>query len=193
MPHWHYLRKKEMSYILNNLQIEKAFIESYEVALFSKDPSTQNGAILYSKAAKVVGRGWNHFPPGVPEEYWNGPKEAKYARVVHAEVAAIIDAAKHNGGAQGGVLICGWAACSNCAKHIADSGIKELIRHSYKDAGGDPNAHWYEDVLMGDEIMKEAGVAIFDVPPVGYAIELRRNGQIWTPNASKQNELSSPF
>ena len=171
--------------VLNDSQIEKAVIQSYELATNSKDPSTQNGAVLLDGTGWEVGVGWNHFPSGVSDDHWTGPKEAKYARVVHAEVAAIIDAARRNGEAIGGVLVCGWAACSNCAKHIADTGIKELIRHTFVNSGGDVDSHWYNDVLLGDEIMHEAGVDIIEVDLVPYDIELRRNGKVWNPSASE--------
>lgn len=64
-------------------------IASYNEALKSPDPSTQNGAVLIGRLASMnwpIGYGCNNFPEGVDEKYWYGEKEDKYARVCHAEI-----------------------------------------------------------------------------------------------------------
>jgi deoxycytidylate deaminase len=154
--------------------IEKFMEHSYFIALESPDPSTQNGALVIGKDGDILGTGFNHFPPGTDLKYWVGPKEEKYARVVHAETAAIISVAQSRFSIVGGTLVCPWAACANCAKHIADSGIHKLIRHRI-----DPASHWYPDVLVGDNILLAANVEILEIPIVQTTLRLRRNGNPW--------------
>lgn len=158
---------------------EVLMLKAYEAATSSPDPSTQNGAVLL---ASFRFKGCNEFPEGVSSDHWNGPKEAKYARVVHAEVSALLNAARSGAVTEGSTLVAPWAACSNCAKHIAYAGVVTLVRHAFLDNGVDTSNPWYEDCLIGDEIMREAGVNIIETPPLtNTGISLRRNGQLWTP------------
>ena len=76
-------------------------------------------------------------------------------------------------------MVCPWAACSNCAKHIADAGISKLYRHKWANSGVDTGSHWYDDCAIGDEIMTQAGVEIIEVEPVESDISLRRDGKQW--------------
>lgn len=152
---------------------------AYELATESKDPSTQTSAILVGSYGEIVGRAVNHFPWGVSPDHWHGPKEAKYARVVHAEVGAILHAARYGKTTSGTVMVAPWAACSNCAKHIADAGITTLYRHAFLDNGVTEDNPWYQDCLVGDEIMRESGIHIVDIPPVPTEVRIRRNGELW--------------
>lgn len=162
---------------LDSIDLITVFGLTYGAAALSLDPSTQNGALLLNPEGKIIGLGYNDFPNGVSLEHWNGPKEGKYARVVHAEVSAILDAARAGHSTVGSVLVCPWAACSNCSKHIAEAGVAVLVRHPNNDA--DTGNHWHADCEIGDEIMREAGVKIVEHPVVETSIVLRRNGQDW--------------
>lgn len=161
------------------MDYESAMLLAYDMATASLDPSTQNGAVLLDFLGDPIGTGWNHFPDGVDEKYWHGEKADKYARVVHAEVSAIIDAARLGKSVIGSTLVCPWAACSNCAKHVADAGVKRLVRHSYSNNGVTTGSHWYEDCLIGDEIFNSVGLEIIEIDPIPTTITLRRDGKQW--------------
>ncbi len=153
---------------------------AYEEASLSPDPSTQTSAVLIDATEEFfVSSGHNHFPKGVSDAHWHGPKDGKYARVVHAEVAALLDAARIGISTVDATMVAPWAACANCAKHIADAGIAVLVRHRFIDNGVTEDSPWYEDCLLGDEIMTESGVYILEIPPVATNIRLRRNGSLW--------------
>lgn len=161
---------------------------AYLEATQSPDPSTQNGAVLLSHKNIGIGFGCNDFPKGVNANYWTSEnKQDKYNRVVHAETAAIFDAAKNGQSTMGTTLICPWAACSNCAKHIAAAGVTRLVRHKYSNSGVTTGSHWFEDCALGDEIMTEAGIHILEIDPVPSDIELRRDHKLWSVGASQQN------
>jgi deoxycytidylate deaminase len=51
----------------------------------------------------------------------------EYGRMVHAEMAAITDAARRGVSVDGGRLFCTTFPCHNCAKHIVAAGIREVI------------------------------------------------------------------
>lgn len=157
---------------------DAAFRATYETALGSPDPSTQNGAILYDFNGVELGRGCNEFPWGVNPVHWND-REAKYPRVVHAETAAILDAGRRGNSTVGTVLVCPWAACSNCAKHIAYAGVSVLYRHPQITDGVFSNGRWHDECVLGDEIMREAGITIVEFPVVSTDVRVRRNGELW--------------
>ena len=156
------------------------FDEANFAASLSPDPSTQTGAVLHDRTM-VIGRGHNGFPDGVDEKHWAGPKECKYARVVHAEVAAILNAVRtgHGNFVYGSRMYAPWAACSNCAKHIAYAGVSRLYRLNFLANGVDESSPWYEDCLVGDEILGEAGVEIIEIDDYVSPVRLRRNGALW--------------
>jgi cytidine deaminase len=51
----------------------------------------------------------------------------EYGRMVHAEMAAITDAARRGASVAGARLFCTTFPCHNCAKHIVAAGISEVI------------------------------------------------------------------
>lgn len=166
-----------LAYDLNDFR--SIMMDSYDQAMKSPDPSTQNGAVLITQDDQLA-FGHNNFPLGVDPKYWEGSKDDKYARVCHAEVSALLDAARLGFSTERSILVCGWAACSNCAKYISLAGVKTLVRHPYGD--NTTGTHWLDDCMIGDEIMKAAGVEIIEIPPADtWQGTLRRNGELWRP------------
>jgi deoxycytidylate deaminase len=153
--------------------------QAYLVATNSPDPQSQNGAILLDESLFVQGIGWNDFPKGVNEKYWTSSQEDKYYRVVHAETAALLNAARSGKATEGGVLVCPWSACAACAKHIAYLGIETLVRHTSPDRTEYSSTFWHNEGLIGDSILEEAGVRIVEIKPVQTYITLRRHGKTW--------------
>jgi deoxycytidylate deaminase len=51
----------------------------------------------------------------------------EYGRMVHAEMAAITDAARRGVAVAGARLFCTTFPCHNCAKHIVAAGIREVV------------------------------------------------------------------
>lgn len=123
------------------------------VATWSKDPSTQVGAVIFDARRVVVGLGYNGFPRGVADtEERYAEKSVKYKFVVHAEANAILNATR-------GVRECGLLVtkhpCSECAKLIAQSGITDV----YCPAPS-TDAPWAEDAHFARAILCEAEVEI---------------------------------
>jgi len=82
------------------------FRHVYLVALKSKDPSTQIGAVLVNPEDKaVIASGYNGFPRGVKDTYERlNDRSIKYELVVHAEVNAIVDCARRGVCCKGAIL-----------------------------------------------------------------------------------------
>ena len=51
----------------------------------------------------------------------------EFGRAVHAEMAAILDAARRGQPVKGGTLYCTTFPCHNCAKHIVGAGLEHVV------------------------------------------------------------------
>ena len=128
-----------------------------EVASWSKDPSTQVGAVTVGNKKEVLSQGFNGFPRGIvdSEDRYNN-RETKYKYVVHAEMNAIYNATYSGVSLDGAVLyVYGLPICSECAKGIIQVGIKKVIIEKSKELD-----NWNESVALSQKMFDEAGVEL---------------------------------
>ena len=101
-------------------------------SLRSKDPSTQVGACIV-KDKKIMGTGYNGAPNGMNDDVFpryrageetNNVYAIKNTWVVHAELNAILNS---NNNLKGSTLYVTLFPCNECAKAIAQSGIKKVV------------------------------------------------------------------
>lgn len=137
-----------------------------EVSTWSKDPSTQVGAVITNAMRQVVGMGFNGFPRGViddPERYADRP--LKYRMIVHAEQNAIIQAGKQ---AEGGILYVYPSfgspnICHDCAKLAIQAGIVCVV--GFEPPKENPRAaNWKDSLDLAGSMFAEAGVDWFQIP-----------------------------
>lgn len=155
------------------------------------DPSTQNGAILVNGYSEILASGANHFPRGVKEtpERWQRP--AKYLRVEHAERNCIYDAARRGVKTDGLIMVCPWAACSDCARAIIQAGIRHVISHRVPELdengfvpGQQGAARWSETIEVAMNMFQEAHVRFETLEgkiDKDNNLALRRDGKIIHP------------
>lgn len=90
-------------------------------ATWSKDPSTQVGAVI-TKGNHQVSQGYNGFPAGVNDDAERyADREFKYRAVIHAEENAIIWAGRDLTGCT--IYVYPMPPCAGCAGKIIQSGI----------------------------------------------------------------------
>jgi dCMP deaminase len=125
------------------------------ISTWSKDPSTKTGAVIVDLDRRVKSVGYNGFAKGVndtPERLNN--RELKYKLVVHCERNAILfaDSVK-------GCTLYTWpfCSCSVCASMVIQAGIKRCVAPPIPDS---LKGRWGEDVLLTEQIFKEAGVVL---------------------------------
>ena len=100
-----------------------------EVSSWSKDPSTQIGAIAVGTKGQVLSQGYNGFPRGIEDRvsYYEN-RETKYKYVVHAEMNVIYNATYNGVSLDGATLyVTGLPVCSDCAKGIIQVGIRRVV------------------------------------------------------------------
>lgn len=161
----------------NRLDWDDFLQEAYLEAQDSRDPSTQNGAVIITPGGRILTKAANNFPDGVAETEDRWERPAKYFFIEHAERNAVLNLARSEHSALGKIMVCPWAACADCARAIVQSGISTLVRHRLANAPETTPARWDDSIVAGDAIMIEAGIQIIEVDPVaGY--KLRRNGEL---------------
>lgn len=115
---------------LSHLRWDRRFMTmAGMVASWSKDPSTQCGAVIVRPDRTVVSTGFNGFPRGCndAEEMYND-RELKYARVVHAEMNAMLSAREPLNGYTLYVHSPGFSpCCSGCAAAVIQTGITRVV------------------------------------------------------------------
>ena len=105
---------------------DKRFLDLAKViAGWSKDPSTQVGAVI-TRGKRIVSVGFNGFAAGIidnPDRYTN--REFKLMAILHAEDNAILFAKQD----LEGCMIYIWPAppCAQCAAKIIQVGIKRVV------------------------------------------------------------------
>ena len=127
-----------------------------EIALLSKDRSTQVGAIALDDNNNIVSTGYNGFPRGVNddvEERHQRPE--KYRWTSHAEENLVAQAAYMGKSLKGcSILVSSLFACESCARMIIQSGIKKVIA-PHVDEG-----NWKDSNSVAVTMFKEAGVEV---------------------------------
>ena len=127
----------------------------------SKDPNTQVGACIVSEDHRILSMGYNGMPTGCSDDElpWDrtadDPLDTKYLYVCHAELNAILN---HAGPSQRGATIyVSLFPCSNCAKAIIQSGIREVVYQDDKYADT-------TDVIASKKMLNMAGVRLRQLP-----------------------------
>lgn len=131
-----------------------------ELAQASKCVSKQVGAVIV-KNGRILSTGYNGTPAGYQNccEYWDGKytKEhhdwsKKYE--IHAEMNAIIWAARQGISIEGASIYVTLEPCSECSKNIIASGIKKIVyEKSYE----------HTDSNEISTFLKDSGVEIYQL------------------------------
>lgn len=103
-------------------------------AMRSKDPSSQVGCCIVNTEKRVVGIGYNGASKGFSDKDFPWDREGdyiktKYPFVVHSEANAIMNSTTSLKDCK---IYVALIPCNECAKLIAQSGIKEVIYISDK-------------------------------------------------------------
>ncbi len=113
---------------------DKNFINiAYEIASASKCISRHTGAIIV-KDGRIVSTGYNGTPPGYIncDEYWDGVYTSEhhdwsYKYEIHAEMNAIVWAARQWIAVEGATIYCTYEPCFDCIRAIIAAGMKHIV------------------------------------------------------------------
>jgi len=135
---------------------DKRYLDlAYAVSKWSRDPSTQIGAVAVGSKGQVLSQGYNGFPRGIKdsrERYED--RETKYKLIVHAEQNLIYNATYNGVSLDGSTLyVTGLPVCSECAKGVIQVGIKRVVMPHLDDM-----KTWKESWDLTVCMFREAGV-----------------------------------
>ena len=123
------------------------------VGSWSKDPSTQVGAVIVNNN-RVVSLGFNGYPRGVSDSAGQDTRDVKLLKTLHAEENAILFAKKDLDGCD---MVVTHFPCPNCAAKIIQTGIVTV--HAPV-----PSAQFYErwgdKIQISESMFAEAGVRV---------------------------------
>lgn len=109
-----------------------------EVSTWSKDPSTQVGAVIVALDKSVVSVGYNGFPRGMEDKLeLLSNREEKLSRIVHAEVNALITAKQDVTGCT--LYTWPFMCCDRCAVQMIQAGITTFV---YTKATEEQSKRW---------------------------------------------------
>jgi dCMP deaminase len=129
---------------------------AYLVASWSKDPSTQTGAVIVRPDRTVASIGYNGFPRGCDDDpalYADRP--TKYARIVHCEMNAILSAREPLRGYT--LYTYPFMSCDRCAAHVIQAGITRCVAPI---ATADQLERWGDAFKKSTALFGEAGVTV---------------------------------
>lgn len=136
---------------------EKRFMKlAAEVSTWSKDPSTQCGAVI-ADGNLIKALGYNGFPRNVKDDQEILiDRDRKYPRTIHAELNAILNASGQN------LLGCTiyvhpMPPCAPCMACIIQSGISSVITYAPTDEQVSRWGSSFKEALL---MAEEAGVYI---------------------------------
>ena len=151
----------------------------------SRDPETRVGAVIAGPDGEVRSMGYNRFPAGIKETAERlRDRELKLTLMVHAELVAIVNAARVGIPLQGCTLyfvqtddaglVWGGVPCTRCTDHILLSGISEVVSYPAKRGP----SKWHKDWAFARELFRESGLRRreLDVPPAASHADPSRIG-----------------
>ena len=143
---------------------------SDRIAIWSKDPSTQVGAVIVRSNRTLVSIGSNGFPRGVEDTFERyEDRETKYQMVVHAEINAILTATEELNGCT--LYVSPLHPCPQCAAAIIQVGIKRVVSRVNR------REDWKERLAVSQKMFEEAGVQLDVIQGPSFATKLRLKKQ----------------
>ena len=125
------------------------------VSTWSKDPSTQVGAVI-TRGKFVVSLGFNGHPKGVGDTAARlENREVKYRTIIHAEINAILTAKQDLEGCT--IYIWPFMPRSQCGAAIVQAGMKRVVVPKAD------NERWAESFAFTTEIFSEAAVDLVEI------------------------------
>jgi dCMP deaminase len=141
----------------NQLKWDLRFLELAQfVSKWSKDPSTQTGAVIVDKNRRVVSVGYNGFAKGVQDlEERYKDRDFKIATIIHCEENAILFSRQD--------LTCctlythPFCSCAKCASLVIQSGISRCVAQPLPEH---LQGRWGANVEITKQMFQEAGVEL---------------------------------
>lgn len=132
-----------------------------EISTWSKDRSTQVGAVIVGADKTPGPYGFNGFPRAVDDEAAERhTRPQKYKWTEHAERNAIYNAARVGVALKGCTIYVTHLPCADCARAIVQVGIDRVVVDSASLADAGFADRWSEDERITKDMLDEVGVVL---------------------------------
>ena len=140
---------------------DRRFLElAKHISTWSKDPSTETGAVIVGPNKGVIGVGFNGFPAGMPDDpklYEN--KIEKYSRIIHCEINALLfanQAVPHDST----LYTYPFMSCDRCVVQMLQVGIRRFVAQK---AAQDKLERWGESFSRTRCYIAECGGVLLEL------------------------------
>lgn len=149
--------RKAKKYKITKWDMRFMRLADLEIAQWSKDQSSRVGCVLV-KDREIVTTSYNGLPRGcddnVPERH---ERPEKYHWFHHAELNAVVNAARQGKSTLGCDAYLNWYPCDHCAGVLVNAGIKRV----YCDQEPEwEHENWGEGFKRAKTILREGGVEV---------------------------------
>ncbi len=127
------------------------------VSSWSKDPSTQVGAVI-TKQNRIVSVGFNGYPHGISDSVDIDDRDMKYLKTLHAEENAILFAKRDLDGCD---IYVTHFPCPNCAAKIIQTGITTVY---CPEQSQDFLSRWGDKIQVSQDMFDQANVGVCWIP-----------------------------
>ncbi|ELR66934.1 dCMP deaminase [Photobacterium marinum] len=127
------------------------------VGSWSKDPSTQVGAVI-TQGNRIVSVGFNGYPHGISDSADIDDRDMKLLKTLHAEENAILFSKRDLAGCDIWVT---HFPCPNCAAKIIQTGISVV---NCPEQTEDFLSRWGDKIKVSQDMFTQAGVKINWLP-----------------------------
>jgi dCMP deaminase len=136
---------------------DKRFLHlAEEISGWSKDPSTKCGAVIVRPNRSIASVGYNGFPAGISDDLAiYADREKKYARIIHAEINAILKCEEKPVGYT--LYTVPFLTCTRCAVQVMEAGIVRVVAPALPDH---LHERWKADVDVAISLYNERGVEV---------------------------------
>ena len=145
---------------MNNFDIKwhKRFLEAAKFfASWSKDRSTQVGAVVVGNKKEIRAIGYNGFPRGVDDDIdARHERPIKYEYTEHAERNAVFNACYTGTSLDGCSIYVTHLPCADCARAIIQSGITTVV----VDSQNTLRKEWEEKNQVANIMFQEARINV---------------------------------
>lgn len=125
------------------------------ISRWSKDPSTQVGAVLFRADGSIISMGYNGFPRGCSDDpILLNDRDIKLKMTIHAEENALLAAGRNGTSLEGAYVAVTRHPCSSCAAKLSQAGIRQV----YYIGDEAFEERWADDVALARHMFNQLGV-----------------------------------
>lgn len=142
-------------------KMQKKWVERFSqqaqlLASWSKDPTTQVGAVIVNDRNQILSQGYNGLPMDARDDMLDD-RDSKNRRTLHAEDNCILNA---NSPLEGSSIIITHPPCESCLSKLSQKGVKAIYYLSWV-----PSEEFYKRWDLDDclEWASELKINIFSV------------------------------